>query len=155
MASNIYYSILSAVGAVCASVAGINEVSVRRKPLQLDGVDPLPHAIVWPGPGAEKIDELQFGPGPGQGFRAWVLYPVTVALLTSGNRVVATDLSAYMDLRERTRNALFKPLLGGAVTVFDCEIDPRDVFDLEAFTKGNFDVTGWTLSYRSSELLGV
>ncbi len=153
--ANIYFSILQAVGAVCASVAGINEVSVRSKPLQLDGVDPLPHAIVWPGPGAEKIDELQFGPGPAQGFRAFILYPVTIALLTSGNRKVATDLSAYMDLRERLRNALFKPLLGGAVTVFDVDLEPRDVFDLEAFTKGNFDVTGFTYFFKSSELLGV
>jgi hypothetical protein len=148
-----YFNILQAVGVVANSVAGVNLVSVRRRPLQLDVVDPTPHVIVWPGEGAESLLEMQFG-APGQGAHAWWSYPVLVVLITAGNRVVESGLQAYMNLRENLRNALFRPLLGGIANVFSCQpIDPKAVFDLQAFVKGNYDICGWQLGVMAEENL--
>lgn len=122
--------------------------------MQLDVVDPTPHVIIWPGEGAERLDDLQFGQAGGPA-RAWWVYPVMVVMITSGNRIVETGFSAYMDVREAVRNILFRPMLGGIAQVFDCDIAPKDVFDLTAFVKGNYDVTGWEMYYKSAETLSA
>lgn len=145
-----YFDILQAVGAEVRSVNSVSEVSVRRRPLQLDVVDPVPHVIIWPGEGAETVDSIQWGP-PGGPAHVTYLYPVLVVLITAGNRVVETGFEEYMQLRQDVRNAIFHPLLGGAATVWDTDIVPQDVFDKLAFTKGNFDVCGWQLYIKSAE----
>lgn len=154
MSACVYFDLLEAVGVELSTVDGVNEVSVRNRPLQIDAVDPLPHVLVWPGEGAERVDSLQWGNPGGPGRVVW-LYPVTVVLLTAGNRVVAANLFAYMLLRQQIRDRLFHPLLGGAVTVYDCDTVPETVFDRIAFAKGNFDITMWQLLFRSSEFFST
>ncbi len=154
MSDCIYYDILQAVGTEVRTIAGAGTVSVRNRPLQLDGIDTPPNVIIWPGEGAEAIDSLQWGIPGGPGRVVW-LYPVLVVLITAGNRVVEEELLAYLTLRQSIRDVIYRPLLGGAVTVFDCDIVPQDVFDKLAFQKGNYDVTGWQLYFKSSEAFNV
>ncbi len=146
-----YYDILQALGTeVRAAVPSDLQVSVRNRPLQLDVVDPVPHVVIWPGEGSEAVDKLIWGQPVSTGTVIW-LYPVLVVLVTAGNRVVEEGLFDYLLLRQGIRNAMLRPLLSGAVTVHDMDIVPQDVFDKLAFTKGNYDVTGFQGYYRSSE----
>ncbi len=158
MSECVYFDILQAVGVEVAAVDDDLTVSVRSRPLQLDAVDPVKnHVLIWPGEGSEFLapdSPRQWGTPGGPAMATWV-YPVVVVFITAGNRVVAADLLAYLTMRQLIRNAIFHPLLSGTASVYNTQIEPQAVFDETAFTKGNFDVTGWQMYYSSSESILV
>ena len=151
---NAVASQLSAIPSIPLNNAGQPNVSVRSKPLDLSGVDVLPNVIVWPGPGAEQQIDLQFGGPTGTSAGVWWEYPVSVVLIVAGNRGVQSGLTSFLNLREAIRNQLFiGSLTGFPSNVFDVEIELGDVFDLQAFLSGNYDVCSFVCRYKSTEQL--
>lgn len=145
---------------LAANIPGNPGVSARRKPLLLPG-DSIPRIIVWPGKGGERDVSKQFRSGSSSKTGVWWAYPVNVAYVIAGNREVEKDLEAYLDERQAIRDALYAlgpgDTAGGPIAgVFDIEpFEPEEVFDLEAFLKGNYDLSAWQLSAVSSEKLNI
>lgn len=144
MADSTYWRILSALGTRVGTVATAPVPQLRQKLLALQG-DTYPLLIVAPGANGEKYQGGTFGGG------AFWAYPVTVAYVTAGNRTVATGLQAYLNLREAIRDVLFQPTLAGVASLVGVDINPQAVVDLQAYLTGNYDVTGWELTFESVE----
>lgn len=145
-------SALSAIPSIPLNNAGQPNVSARSKPLNLDGVDVLPNVIVWPGPNAERVKQFRFGGADGTSTGVIWEYPVSVVLVTAGNRDVQQGLQTYMDLREAIRDQLLVAVTG-FTGIFDDNIEVGDVFELQAFLAGNYDICHFTVNYSSSEYL--
>lgn len=140
-------------------IPGDPGVSARRKPLLLPG-DSIPRVIVWPGKAGERDVSKQFKSQSSFGKTGvWWLYPVNVAYIIAGNREVEKDLEPYLEERQAIRDIIYQlgsaAVAGGPIQgVFDVEpFEPEEVFELEAFLKGNYDVTGFQANFLSSEYL--
>ncbi len=139
---SVYLDILNAVQVRVANAAPGIPCHVRRRPL-LVNTDTLPTIVVAPSPEGESIELDAF-----ERHVTWS-YPVTVAVFSRGNRelsIAATD----MDLREDVRNAIYQPLLSGASTVYDIDLQLSGPFNLRS-PENTTEVDGFQVIYKSSE----
>lgn len=141
-----YWTILSSLqGMIANNEFGNSQINtvIRRKLQKLDS-DSLPIIII--APGQDSIREQTFNK------QVWWNYEVLVAYIEAANRAMTIGLEAWMNNREQLRNLLFQPLNTDAPsTVFDFDIDPEDVVKFQEYLGTNYDVTGFKVTYTSSE----
>lgn len=139
---SVYLDILNACQARVAAAAGGVPVHLRRRP-QLLNTDTLPTIVVAPSAEGESVDMETFSRGV-----TWA-YPVVVVIFSRGNRElsIAPD---DMDLREDIRNAIYQPLLSGAGTVYDIDLQLSGPFNLRS-PENNTETDAFQVIYRSSE----
>ena len=141
--SSTYYTLLTGVQTQLQAIAGGPTVVLRKKLWVLEG-DPSSMIVVAPGQAGEKIAELMF-----EGGVNW-LYPVVVAYVNPIDKTLALSQSIY-NTREAIRNALFTYFNGVISPAYDLEIDPEEVTEFAAAMSTNYDVTGFGMSYQTSE----
>lgn len=139
---SIYYDILQAVQARVAAAAPTVPVLVRRRPSMMAG-DALPVIVVAPAKAGESIELEAFNRHV-----TWA-YPVNVVIFSRGNRElsIAPD---DMDLREAVRNAIYQPILSGAGTTYDIDLQLSGPFGL-ASQENTTEVDAFEVIYKSSE----
>lgn len=143
--ASFYYEILDAVKTQVEGITGIPPVDLRFD-LQVYEGESLPLVIVAPDPVEfERIAEKAFESV------VWWDYPVRVALVWPGNRIVKAQLSEYLTLRQAIRDVIFKPTLVGVPTVFNTFVNPDAASKFAALSNSNYRVTGWEAIYRSNE----
>lgn len=139
---SVYLDIMTAVqNRVAAAAPGV-PCYLRRRP-QMIANDPLPCIVVAPSPNGEDADMETFSRGI-----TWA-YPVHVIVFTRGNREL-TIAPTDMDQRENIRNAIFQPLLTGASTVYDLDLQLSGPFNLRA-PENTTEVDAFEVIYKSSE----
>lgn len=140
--ASVYWEILSAVQ---TSAATIVSNCVLRYKLQSVESDSYPLVIVAPGAGGEKVDEQMMGKN------LFYVYPVVVAYIVAGNRMLSGGLQNFMNTREALRNQLFQTFLSGAPP-FDTDIEPEEAVKFGEYLGSNYVVTGLLLKYKTAEI---
>jgi hypothetical protein len=103
----------------------------------------LPVIII--SPGQEQVAE--------EAFQNTVVYnySIEISIIQAGNRVYEADVATLFDLRQSIRNVLFQPLLDGAVTVYDCQLETNPAFEVVTGQASNYDISGMVITYKSIE----
>jgi len=65
--------------------------------------------------------------------------------------VYEADVATLFDLRENIRNQLFQPLLSGAASVYDCQLETNPAFEVVSGQASNYDISGMVITYKSVE----
>lgn len=139
---SVYLDILNACQARVAAAASGVPCQIRRRPMLLN-TDTLPTIVIAPGSDGESIELEAF-----DRHVTWA-YPVVVVIFSRGNRelsIAPTD----MDLREAVRNAIYQPLLSGAGTVYDIDLQLSGPFALRS-PENNTETDAFQVIYKSSE----
>ena len=139
---SVFYQILDGVRDRLALVPSVPTIVIRKRPILLQE-DALPLIII--SPGQDSIGD--------EAFNNTVVYnySVEVSIIQAGNRVYEADVATLFDLRENIRNQLFQPLLGGAVTVYDCQLETNPAFEVVSGQASNYDISGMVITYKSVE----
>ncbi len=106
----------------------------------------VPLVIVAPGPSYEKIKLQTFG-------NAVVYdYPVLIAYVVPGNRLLNADLQSFLDKREAIRDQLYQIGVPGLTRAWDTEMKIGSVSKFAALVGTTYRVTGWEFTYSVSEV---
>jgi hypothetical protein len=81
-------------------------------------------------------------------------YPVLVATLALSNESQTSDLERETGWHESILSKFINQHLTGVTSVYNCRVDPRDVFDPNAFFAKSLDVGGLVLRFISRETRG-
>lgn len=140
--SSVFFEIISAVRDRVKALPKANNCVIRKRPILLQE-DSLPVIII--SPGQEQVAE--------EAFNNTVVYnySVEISIIQAGNRVYEADVATLFDIRQSIRNALFQPLLDGAVTVYDCQLETNPAFEVVTGQASNYDISGMVISYKSVE----
>lgn len=139
---SVYLDILNACAAKVAAAAPGVSVQLRRR-AQLLNTDTLPVIVLAPAPEGESVELEAFNRHV-----TWA-YPVNVIIFSRGNRELAiapTD----MDLREDVRDAIYQPLLSGAGSVYDIDLQLSGPFNLRS-PENTTETDAFQVIYKSSE----
>lgn len=139
---SVFYQILDAVRDRLATIPSVPTIVIRKRPVLVQE-DTLP--IVMVSPGREVIGDEAFGNV------VEYLYSVEVTIIQAGNRVYEADVATLFDLRENIRNQLFQPLLSGAASVYDCQLETNPAFEVVSGQASNYDISGMVITYKSVE----
>lgn len=139
---SVFYQILDGIRDRLALIANVPTIVIRKRPILLQE-DSLPLVIV--SPGREVIGDEAFGNV------VCYLYSVDVTIIQAGNRVYEADVATLFDLRENIRNQLFQPLLSGAASVYDCQLETSPAFEVVSGQASNYDISGMVITYKSVE----
>lgn len=140
--SSIFFQIMSGVRDRVKALPGANNCVIRKRPVLLQE-DNVPLIIV--SPGQEQVGEEAFNN------TVEYNYSIEISIIQSGNRVYEADVATLFDLRQSIRNVLFQPLLDGAVTVYDCELETNPAFEVVTGQASNYDISGMVITYKSVE----
>mgnify|MGYP006282682751 CR=1 FL=1 len=140
--SSVFFQIMSGVRDRVKSLPGANNCVIRKRPILLQE-DLLPLIIV--SPGQEQVGEEAFNN------TVEYNYSIEISIIQAGNRIYEADVSTLFDLRQSIRNSLFQPLLDGAVTVYDCELETNPAFEVVTGQASNYDISGMVITYKSVE----
>lgn len=118
-------------------------VSIRRRNVYQQTIDPLPVCIVSPGD-SEELRDMDFDKGT-----TW-LYPVIINLIYPDNRNndLAADAQEYLDIREAIRDQIFYPLLANVPEVWDVELDGTKPFTT-VDQKSTYSSTQWIVKFKA------
>jgi hypothetical protein len=151
MSQSYYYDILAGLKArVEDAIAGespVPVVALRKRPVQLAG-DPFPMIVISPTEDGEIVGDEDFDGG------TTYVYPVVVAMFFRGDREQTLDPGSYLGIRQKVRNAVYKPLMAGVGTVFDVQMNPAGPF-IQTELRQNVDVTNIRLNFLSREIREV
>lgn len=139
---SVFYQILDAVRDRLATIPSVPTIVIRKRAILVQE-DTLPLIIV--SPGREVIGDEAFGNV------VEYLYSVEVTIIQAGNRVYEADVATLFDLRENIRNQLFQPLLSGAASVYDCQLETNPAFEVVSGQASNYDISGMVITYKSVE----
>lgn len=139
---SVFYQILDAVRDRLATIPSVPTIVIRKRPVLVQE-DTVPIVIV--SPGREIIGDEAFGN------IVEYLYSVEVTIIQAGNRVYEADVATLFDLRENIRNQLFQPLLSGAASVYDCQLETNPAFEVVSGQASNYDISGMVITYKSVE----
>lgn len=139
---SVFYQILDGVRDKLALIPSVPTIVIRKRPILLQE-DILPLIII--SPGQDSIGDEAFNN------TVEYNYSVEVSIIQAGNRVYEADVATLFDLRENIRNQLFQPLLGGAVTVYDCQLETNPAFEVVSGQASNYDISGMVITYKSVE----
>lgn len=139
---SVFYQILDAVRDRLATIPSVPTIVIRKRPVLVQE-DTVPIVIV--SPGREIIGDEAFGN------IVEYLYSVEVTIIQAGNRVYEADVATLFDLRENIRNKLFQPLLSGAASVYDCQLETNPAFEVVSGQASNYDISGMVITYKSVE----
>lgn len=139
---SVFYQILDAVRDRLATIPSVPTIVIRKRPVLVQE-DTVPIVIV--SPGREIIGDEAFGN------IVEYLYSVEVTIIQAGNRVYEADVASLFDLRENIRNQLFQPLLSGAASVYDCQLETNPAFEVVSGQASNYDISGMVITYKSVE----
>lgn len=139
---SVFYQILDAVRDRLATIPSVPTIVIRKRPVLVQE-DTVPIVIV--SPGREIIGDEAFGN------IVEYLYSVDVTIIQAGNRVYEADVATLFDLRENIRNQLFQPLLSGAASVYDCQLETNPAFEVVSGQASNYDISGMVITYKSVE----
>lgn len=139
---SVFYQILDAVRDRLATIPSVPTIVIRKRPVLVQE-DTVPIVIV--SPGREVIGDEAFGN------IVEYLYSVDVTIIQAGNRVYEADVATLFDLRENIRNQLFQPLLSGAASVYDCQLETNPAFEVVSGQASNYDISGMVITYKSVE----
>jgi hypothetical protein len=139
---SVFYQILDAVRDRLATIPSVPTIVIRKRPVLVQE-DTVPIVIV--SPGREVIGDEAFGN------IVEYLYSVEVTIIQAGNRVYEADVATLFDLRENIRNQLFQPLLSGAASVYDCQLETNPAFEVVSGQASNYDISGMVITYKSVE----
>ena len=139
---SVFYQILDGVRDRLAAIANVPPIVIRKRPILLQE-DTLPLIII--SPGQDSIGDEAFNN------TVEYNYSVEVSVIQAGNRIYEADVATLFDLRENIRNQLFQPLLGGAVTVYDCQLETNPAFEVVSGQASNYDISGMVITYKSVE----
>lgn len=139
---SVFYQILDGVRDRLALVPSVPTIVIRKRPILLQE-DTLPLIII--SPGQDSIGDEAFNN------TVEYNYSVEISIIQAGNRVYEADVATLFDLRENIRNQLFQPLLGGAVTVYDCQLETNPAFEVVSGQASNYDISGMVITYKSVE----
>lgn len=139
---SVFYQILDGVRDRLSAIPSVPTIVIRKRPILLQE-DSLPLVIV--SPGKENIGDEAFGN------IVEYLYSVEVTIIQAGNRVYEADVATLFDLRENIRNQLFQPLLSGAASVYDCQLETNPAFEVVSGQASNYDISGMVITYKSVE----
>jgi len=134
---------LDLTGVADANVV-IGKVPVADKN-QGDLFSSLPAVLVAP------FGTKQSPPNAGTNASDDITYPVLVATLEASNQSQTSNLDRGLQWHEDIMDAFISKRLSGVATVWNCIIDPRDVFDRGMFAR-NLDVGGMILRFVSREV---
>lgn len=140
--SSVFYDILKSVKERIVVLPNAVNCVIRKRTILLQE-DTLPLIIVSPGQetiGAEAFENT-----------VEYLYSIEISIIRAGNRVYEADVQTLFDLRQSIRNALFQPLLSGAATVYDCELETNPAFEVVSGQASNYDISGMVITYKSVE----
>lgn len=141
---SVYYDILTAVKASVDAAVGSNATTaLRKRPVMLTG-DPFPMVVISPSEAGETIDQEAFPD------RVAYVYPVVICMYLAGDRVQDLQVEGYLSLRQTIRNAIYKPLLSGAGTVYDTKMDLGGPFVITE-QRATVEVTTYRMQYLSDE----
>ena len=139
---SVFYQILDAVRDRLATIPSVPTIVIRKRPVLVQE-DTVPIVIV--SPGREIIGDEAFGN------IVEYLYSVEVTIIQAGNRVYEAEVATLFDLRENIRNQLFQPLLSGAASVYDCQLETNPAFEVVSGQASNYDISGMVITYKSVE----
>ncbi len=139
---SVFYQILDAVRDRLATIPSVPTIVIRKRAILVQE-DTLPLIIV--SPGREVIGDEAFGNV------VEYLYSVEVTIIQAGNRVYEADVATLFDLRENIGNQLFQPLLSGAASVYDCQLETNPAFEVVSGQASNYDISGMVITYKSVE----
>lgn len=139
---SVFYQILDAVRDRLATIPSVPTIVIRKRAILVQE-DTLPLIIV--SPGREVIGDEAFGNV------VEYLYSIEVTIIQAGNRVYEADVATLFDLRENIRNQLFQPLLSGAASVYDCQLETSPAFEVVSGQASNYDISGMVITYKSVE----
>jgi hypothetical protein len=139
---SVFYQILDGVRDRLAAIPSVPTIVIRKRPILLQE-DSLPLIIV--SPGQDSIGDEAFNN------TVEYNYSVEISIIQAGNRVYEADVATLFDLRENIRNRLFQPLLGGAATVYDCQLETNPAFEVVSGQASNYDISGMVITYKSVE----
>ena len=142
--NSMYFDILQAVKQRVREVSGDIVPTIRKRPILLV-TDSIPSIIISPGPGAETIGLEAFNR------TVEYRYPVTITLVSAGDRVTEVDVQGALELRERIRYQMYQPMLEGVVSVHDTEIDLDPPYSTAAGPTTVYDVSAIRLTYLTME----
>lgn len=128
---------------VAASFTGI-PVNVRKRPIYLEG-DKLPSIVVAPDLDGEQIEFETF-----TCMKTTYIYPCVVSMFLASNRQQSENLGLYLDYRETIRNAIYKPELGGVLTVYDVILNTGGPF-IQVEQRSNYELTTFRIAFKSDE----
>lgn len=141
---SVYFDILYALKTrVQTAVTGSATVALRKRPVMLAG-DPFPMIVIAPTDDGEVIEQETFNKG------VTYIYPVIVALYLVGDRNQSLDVEGYLSLRQTVRNAIYQPLLSGAGTVYDTQLDLGGPF-IQVEQRATTELTTFRCNFLSLE----
>jgi hypothetical protein len=139
---SVFGDILTATKTRLEAIAGIPTVKIRKKPVLVQE-DTIPLVLVTPGReriGMEAFDTV-----------VEYIYEVQVTVIRAGNRIYESDVQSFLELRQSIRNTLYQPLLAGAATVIDINMETSPPFDIVSGDANNYDISGIIVKYKSIE----
>ena len=141
---SVYFDILSALQTRVSTAVGVNAtVALRKRPVMLTG-DPFPMIVIAPTDDGEIIEQEAFGG------KVTYIYPAIVVMYLAGNRDQDLDVEGYLALRQTVRNAIYQPLLGGASTVYDTQLNVGGPF-IQVEQRATVELTSFRVNYLSLE----
>jgi hypothetical protein len=133
------------------SLTGISNSNVYTQKVATDrkkDVAALPAVIV--APFGSKVSPSTGGTNT----KDEIEYPVLVATLAAADEDQSTNLDRELTWHESILSKFIHQRLTGVTSVLTCRVDPKDVFDPNAFFGKNLDVGGLILRFISRETRG-
>ena len=141
---SVYFDILSALKTrIETAVSTSATVALRKRPVNLAG-DTFPMIVLAPTEDGEIIETEAFQKN------VVYVYPVVVAMFLVGDRVQTLDVEGYLSLRQTVRNAIYQPLLSGAGTVYDTQMDIGGPF-IQVEQRATVELTTFRVNFLSLE----
>lgn len=141
---SVYFDILSALKTRVETAVSTNAtVALRKRPVMMTG-DPFPMVVIAPTDDGEIIEQEAFGG------KVTYIYPVIVVMYLAGDRSQSLDVEGYLALRQTIRNAIYQPLLGGASTVYDTQLNMGGAF-IQVEQRATTELTTFRVNYLSLE----
>lgn len=141
---SVYFDILSALKTrVESAVTTSATVALRKRPVMLTG-DPFPMVVISPSEDGEIIEQEAFNQ------KVTYIYPVVVVMYLVGDRDQSLDVQGYLALRQTIRNAIYQPLLGGAGTVYDTQLNMGGPF-IQIEQRATVELTTFRANFLSDE----
>lgn len=141
---SMYFNILEAVRQRVLAVSGAITPVIRKRPILLAS-DPIPAIVISPGPGGESVGLEAFSRV------VEYRYPVTITLVSAGDRVTEVDVAGALELRERVRFEMYHPLLDGLAAIHDTSMDLDPAYTTAAGPGTVYDVSAIRLIFAAKE----
>lgn len=141
---SVYFDILNALKTRVESAVSTNAtVALRKRPVMLSG-DPFPMVVISPSEDGEIIEQETFNKN------VTYIYPVVVVMYLVGDRNQDLAVEGYLSLRQTIRNAIYQPLLGGAGTVYDTQLNSGGPF-IQVENRSTVELTTFRCNFLSLE----